>query len=103
MALRGLRRLGETYFPEFAAANATRGLPDLIASLSAAERRALRALLFGAAVCPRPLLRLLIRCEDEARDGWLIRFFAPVHIQIKGLTALLYFDAVTRKGKDPHV
>ena len=96
----GLRKLGATYFPDFARRGAHHHVAALMAALSPSERRELHALLWLAAIVPTSLVRLLFLCEDERRSGMLIRLFAPVHIQIKGLCSLLYFTEI---GEIPHM
>lgn len=97
----GLRKLGEIYFPGFSRLDHAASADALVATFPARERFQLRLLLSLAPLVPPSLIRLLFLCEDEYRSGALIRLLAPVHIQIKGLCSLIYFDAAANARGAP--
>lgn len=101
LQLRGLNKLGTLHFPDFMRHRAARGLDALAATLSAAEHRELHLLLWAAALLPRFVIRLLFKTEDEARTLPLRHHLTPLHIQIKGLCALLYFHAIPNPDRLP--
>lgn len=99
---RGMRRLGSVYFPDFANVDSGAAVSTIVATLDDDERRELVLLLTVAAFAPRSLFRLLFRCEDETRTGMIWRALAPIHIQIKGLCALVYFAALDANDGGQH-
>lgn len=99
---RGLRRLGSIYFPDFANVPSAPAISTIAATLDPGEKRELTLLLTIAAFAPRALFRLLFLCEDETRTSIFWRTLAPIHIQIKGLCALVYFAALDAKDGGHH-
>ncbi len=99
---RGLVRLGALFFEDFGVLTTERSFARLYAGLDASEQRELKFLLIVAAFAPIALFRILFLCERETYRAGIWRTLAPIHIQVKGFCALVYFDALDTRHEDDH-
>jgi hypothetical protein len=89
--IRGLHKLGDTYFPDFSATASEQHLDDLLAAEGRWERIGINVLLFLLLICPKRALRALLRCESPTVSPAYYAAFGKLHMALKALCAVLYY------------